>query len=898
MQSHADEKILLAKKLAEKDQYQYDSEEKIKSLTAVILNYKSSVNLDDSIKERPKRRETWCPGVSNSREGRKCLQQSIMDDTLPVPPNKLTLDDPCHEMEDKNHSFHSFVTTRRKKTFPRMHCNDDDEEEEALPLMNEVDEFSSRQDLLEKIQNLEEDLQRSFQRETELTNRLSALVIQPIPLKIAKNFGESPDANSQSFGLEMTAMASPHYHVKFDRFDGPRISSDNIRGACRLSDIEEVTDEPGMNTATILQCSSESVMDNSGSDIFETDRFLAKIASLKALLDERSKKNEELQLKNHELVLQLQKLEQAVALGKENFQSAEKLRESGGFEKANLLLEAASKEQLMLQSRLESFEESNVCLEKKDEENRACIELLRLRLKSLEGDIDAFGALRLHTAEVEMELEAQKAENQVLKEDAASRELCTKGEVETADAETSITITDELLHPEEVPVEDSKLLSLNAELDVKGERVESFDRVDFVAINKALKLQLDQKIAELEQTKSLSESLVNVGSCRHQICVADDKIQCLEEQKRMDAETLSDLRMSLDSASSEIEKYYVQLHLLTEEKELLRLELQGRDSQTDTLKMTEMQNETDIDSHDQSIQTNFTELDRPRLTNGTDQQLRARASLWPSSDEDLLATELERLQCHAENVKKENEELKALLDSSQSNFECQVCQVAKKTRAEPRMQNLGEESVSLKKQQDDVLELHEQLHQANKQILQLVDQVETQEAKNWRLTDALDKQKESSACAAGELTRGGEFPELNQSGPVPSELTNDFEKQQTVLKDYQRQLYENIEAYELLLSEKNDLELVIENFKTEKVVDQEKLRQVSEEIMDLRDLHEFELLEKEIHVDQEVNVVRILSLKEVKTDAMFFFFFFFFFFPNFFFFFFFFLILNEKCFWD
>ena len=36
----------------------------------------------------------------------------------------------------------------------------------------------------------------------------------------------------------------------------------------------------------------------------------------------------------------------------------------------------------------------------------------------------------------------------------------------------------------------------------------------------------------------------------------------------------------------------------------------------------------------------------------------------------------------------------------------------------------------------------------------------------------------SSACAAGELTQGGEFPELNQSGPVPSELTNDFEKQQ------------------------------------------------------------------------------------------------------------------------
>uniref|UniRef100_UPI00358F6B8F putative leucine-rich repeat-containing protein DDB_G0290503 n=1 Tax=Myxine glutinosa TaxID=7769 RepID=UPI00358F6B8F len=653
---------------------------------------------------------------------------------------KLTSDDSCHETEDKRPSLRSFVTIRRKKRFPPVHCDG-----EALSVVNEVSEFSSRQDLLEKIKKLEKDLQRSCQRETELKNELSALVIQPEPLEIAKTFGETLDANPQIFGLEKTVISRPRFHGKFDKPNGPRISSANTRCAGRLSVIEEgtseeITDvEPGMNTVIMVQSSSESFIDSSRSDVCigdsptEMNRLLAKNASLSALLDEHSKKNEELQLENDKLFLRLQKLEQTIALVKEK-----------------------------------------------------------------------------------------------------------------------------------VPVEDSKSCSpfeftaLNADLDVKGESVESFDKVDLSAINKALKVQLDEKIVELERINNLAESsLVDVGCCRQQICA--DELECFEVQHRMDVEALSYLKMSSESASRDGEKLNLQLRLLTEEKELLQAKLKERGSQADTLKMTEMQNATDID---------------PRSTNGTDQQLHARssdapcASLWISDDEDLLATELECLQHHAENVAKENEELKALLNVSNSNFECLVCHVAKEASTESQMQNFSEESASVKKRQDNLLELREQLHQANKQLLQFVDQVATQETEIWRLTDALaDQQHESPICRpAGETHQGGDFPESNQGGPAPSELTKEFETHQTGLKGLQRQPYENIEAYELLLSEKNNLELVVENLKTEKLFDQEMLRQLSIDVMDLRDLHEFEQLEKEVNAEQEQKTKLIMEKEAIKKE--------------------------------
>ncbi|CAM9976374.1 unnamed protein product [Lampetra planeri] len=72
-----------AQQLAERDQLQRESEERIRSLKHMIINYSVTAAgaADDSAFARPKRRETWCPGLLRSH-AKKFRGNSNMTDDL------------------------------------------------------------------------------------------------------------------------------------------------------------------------------------------------------------------------------------------------------------------------------------------------------------------------------------------------------------------------------------------------------------------------------------------------------------------------------------------------------------------------------------------------------------------------------------------------------------------------------------------------------------------------------------------------------------------------------------------------------------------------------------------------------------------------------------------------
>ncbi|XP_032819903.1 centromere-associated protein E isoform X2 [Petromyzon marinus] len=169
-----------AQQLAERDQQQRESEERIRSLKHMIINYSVTAAgaADDSAAARPKRRETWCPGLLRS-QAKKFRGNSNMTGDLDLASTDVTQGEDTSDLSllDVNKSL-GFVSVRRERGSSAMVMVGDDPEEEESEWLRSISSEDSPlfSKLQAKVSELEEELQDARLKEAEKNGQFMAIL--------------------------------------------------------------------------------------------------------------------------------------------------------------------------------------------------------------------------------------------------------------------------------------------------------------------------------------------------------------------------------------------------------------------------------------------------------------------------------------------------------------------------------------------------------------------------------------------------------------------------------------------------------------------------------------------------------------------------------------------------
>ncbi|XP_078727841.1 centromere-associated protein E [Lampetra fluviatilis] len=170
-----------AQQLAERDQLQRESEERIRSLKHMIINYSVTAAgaADDSAFARPKRRETWCPGLLRSHAKKFRGNSNMTDDLDLTSATDATQgeDTPDSSLLDVNKSLGSVSVRRKRGSSAMVMVRDDPEEEESEWLRSISSEDSPLFSKLQaKVSELEEELQDARLKEAEKNGQFMAIL--------------------------------------------------------------------------------------------------------------------------------------------------------------------------------------------------------------------------------------------------------------------------------------------------------------------------------------------------------------------------------------------------------------------------------------------------------------------------------------------------------------------------------------------------------------------------------------------------------------------------------------------------------------------------------------------------------------------------------------------------
>ncbi|XP_061405623.1 LOW QUALITY PROTEIN: centromere-associated protein E-like [Lethenteron reissneri] len=170
-----------AQQLAERDQLQRESEERIRSLKHMIINYSVTAAgaADDSAFARPKRRETWCPGLLRSHAKKFRGNSNMTGDLDLTSATDATQgeDTPDSSLLDVNKSLGSVSVRRKRGSSAMVMVRDDPEEEESEWLRSVSSEDSPLFSKLQaKVSELEEELQDARLKEAEKNGQFMAIL--------------------------------------------------------------------------------------------------------------------------------------------------------------------------------------------------------------------------------------------------------------------------------------------------------------------------------------------------------------------------------------------------------------------------------------------------------------------------------------------------------------------------------------------------------------------------------------------------------------------------------------------------------------------------------------------------------------------------------------------------